>query len=224
MKFLIFVLLASCQTVGQTPSLMSANPPEYKKTMAMKVNGKPGFGVMTAPLAKSYQIDMTFPAKPEILKISTCHKNIIYEKPAIASVLIKMTDGLETGYCPIRIDALDLGGINSSAIIEIENEELPAVLFCDGQRVETHGVSICQAKVGLVQRILFDEVTTFEKLSPDCADLKDTGREAGHVYDFNPTRGDCVYIFHSSKTDTFHRLSVLGYTDTFFSTIGVKAQ
>lgn len=224
MKFILLAFLFGCQTLGQAPALMSNPPAEFKKVMPIKVNGLAGVGALAVPVADSYKIDMTFTAKPEILKISTCHKTLVYENPTITSVTIKMTDGLETGFCPIRVDALDLGGVNSSAVIEVENEKLPAVLFCDGKRTDTKGVSICQARVGLVQRILFDDPVDYEKIDPNCNDLKDAGRVPGHVYDLKPVKGDCVYIFYNRKTDSFHRLYSLGFTDTFFKTIGSKAQ
>lgn len=218
------ILLSGCATVGQVPALLGPNPPDFKKTLKLLVNGKAITGVGTVPLADTYRLDIDFPAKPEILKISTCHKQVVIENPTVKTFFIGSIKGLEnSGYCPIRVDGLDLGGVNSSAVIEIENEALDGVLMCDGDTRRTKGVNICQAKEGLTQRILFFETTTWEKMADDCEDMIPM-TQLGYGFDFNISRGECVYLFHGEKSDTFHRLTTIGYSDVFFKSIKATNQ
>lgn len=224
-KFIFSLLfLASCATVGQSPSLMSTTPITYKKTLALVINDEKIEGAGSVPMATTYRVEAQFPAKPEIIKISTCHKEIIYENPETKTFFLWSVRGIEdTGYCPIRIDAIDLGGMNSSAFIDLQNEELQATIMCNGDTVNSKGVSVCQGKIGLSQRILFLEPVTYEKMSQDCSDLTPMA-QFGIGYDFDIPRGECVYIFHSAKNNTFHRLSTLGYSDILLKTVKVKNQ
>ena len=223
-KVVLAILLTGCQTLGQPPALLGTTPPDYKKTLKLLVNGKVITGVGTVPLADIYRLDIDFPAKPEIVKIATCHKQIVLENPTTKTFFVGSVKGLENdGYCPIRVDGLDLGGINSSAIIEIENETLDAAILCDGETRRTKGVNICQAKAGLTQRILFFEPVTWEKMSDDCADMLPM-TQLGYGYDFDITRGECVYAFYGEKSKAFHRLTTVGYSDIFFKTIKATNQ
>jgi len=212
------LLLSGCATLGQSTGALNPDA-VFKKTLAFTVNGKTAVGTMTVPAADTYRIDAVFPAKPEVVKISTCHKQVVVEKPTTNTFFIGAIKGLEdSGYCPVRIDAIDLGGVNSSAYFEIENETLDAFLLCDGENRKTKGVTVCQAKAGMTQRILFFEEVNFEKMSPDCADMTPM-KQLGYGYDFNISKGECVYLFHGKKSDTFHRVTTIGYSDIFFKTI-----
>ena len=224
MKFIFNIFLFyGCTTLGQSTLALNPNA-VIKKTMALSVNGKAGIGFISVPMADTYRLDLDFPAKPEIVKIATCHREIIIEKPTTKTFFVGSIKGLENdGLCQIHVDALDLGGVNSSAIIEIENEKLDGAVICNGESRHVLGVSVCQGKVGLTQRILFFEPVEFEKMAPDCADMIPMA-QLGFGYDFDISKGYCTYLFHGKKSDTFHRLSTYGYDDIFLNSIKPKNQ
>jgi len=224
--YIALLIFTGCETIGQSPTALNPNS-IYVKNMPMTVNGKIGTGVISVPVANSYRIDITLESKPEIIRFYNCHRELILEKTALTglkqSFYLAPLAGIETdGFCPIYIDALDLSGINASGIIEVQNELLKSAVFCGGAVSNNVGVSICQARVGLSQRILFTEEVIFEKLDGACSDLIPLSHMSG--FDVTVSKGLCVYTFYSKKSDSFHRLVTFGYTDVLLKSVGVKNQ
>ena len=224
--YIALLIFTGCETIGQAPTALNPNS-IFVKNMAMSVNGKTGIGVISVPVSSNYKIEILLESKPEIIRFYNCHRELILEKTALTglkqSFYLAPLAGIETdGFCPVTIDALDLSGINASGIIEFQNEQLKSSVFCGGAVSSNSGVSICQARVGLSQRILFFEDVIFEKLDAACSDLMPLNHMVG--FDVEISKGLCVYTFYSKKSDTFHRLVTFGYTDVLLKSVGVKSQ
>ena len=158
-----FILMSSCSTQGGTFPVTT----NFKKTLSMVVNGTAGKGVLVVNKAPVYEIDITLDDRAELIKLTTCHREIIVERGSFKSkishkVSFRIQAGIENeGFCTINIGAFDLQGQHAWGLVEIKNETLPATQFCNGEARRWDGVSICQARKGLIQRIQFDQPVNY---------------------------------------------------------------
>lgn len=214
------IFFCACSTLGQSP--LSLNPNStYKKNMSVIVNGKSANGMIAVPVDDTYTLDLNFKTKMEVVRIKTCHKEIVYEDYKSNRFFVGAVKQLENvGFCPIEIDALDLAGHNESAIVEFENETLKAAVNCNGEFEKTNGVSVCQSKVGLTQRITFFEKVKGESLTDDCANISGSA----YFFEFEMPKSTCVFLFKSEAGKSFHRLTTFGYTDILMKNITPKNQ
>jgi hypothetical protein len=217
-SWLLGIILAGCASLPN----QKLNPAVfYKRDVQLNINGENFVGVgVPAKDATGYKIKLKAAGKIDLLTITSCHRELTFEKPSQGwfkdgrsfEYFYKPIPGVEDGRgCLLDIGAYEQGkGRHSWATIDFEDgfEQLPAILSCSGERKAVGPVSICQAKSGLFQTIEFKEKV---KVAPsdECNVLK-TKDEL--TYEFEMPTGECTFYF-GTKSKKYHRLTTHGYEE-----------
>lgn len=223
-KSLVITLFFSVITIGCGMLPVKKEEPQsrslddfYKRDLEVCFEGSCGEGVLVVPKKASYNFKIKSKGALDLFTFSTCHREETQEAVGggwfgsdkkMDGTYIPMA-GIETEYCPAYIGGYDKKGMHSWGFIDFETDEakLPAVLMCNGDRVKSNGVSICQSKAGLIQEIRFEKPVTVEF---DAAKCKLPKSEDGKIFRFEQPRGECVLAFFSAEGNV-HRLTLLGY-------------
>jgi hypothetical protein len=213
-----FIVLSACSTVTKPVSPATF----YRRDMGISVDGReyPGYGVL--PLKDSYDIRVTTKHDMDRFTATSCHRQIIEEKvdgagwfskKATYKFTFSRSSGIEkSDPCPLQLTASSDGNEHSWGFLDFEtsSERLPANLECDGWQRTAKGVSVCQAKANLVQKIAFDQpaFTSFDQncSMPIPADKK--------TFIYSMPRGRCVFVF-CSRDKECHRLTTIGYDEAW---------
>ena len=208
MKNLILILFLLPACVTQPLSVDTL----YRKDLLVKVDGANFYGTAVQPKKPSYEMNVYFYKKPTKFVLSSCHRQIVWANPGNG---VKFTykpepDIEQSEYCPLEMGSFDDKGQDSWAIIDFRSgfETLEATLTCNGEgAVKSQGVSLCQSKTKLVQKISFPEPVK-HGVSADCPapESKD-----GMNFLIEMGRGKCLYLFKRGKD--LHRLITFGYDD-----------
>lgn len=229
-KLIVLVALVSCASADK--SILPKVDPEvvYKKDMAIEFNGQTFIGLAVLPAQPSYDFHVIAAGEMDLFTFTNCHREEVSENAGNVSVtkrsfIFKKTTTkknelnmtftptpLENANCPVFMAGYEKDqGRHSWAFIDFENgnDKLDAKLACNGQDKAFKGVSVCQSKVGLVQRISFPGKV---KVSPDagCEFGDKPGIMSGESFDFSIRKGQCVYVFMDANAQT-HKLTTFGY-------------
>lgn len=208
MKYLFLLLF----TIGCVTSRPDAAPEKlYRKDMKLKINGvKSSGGVYVLPKQKAYNIKAYLYKKAVVFKISSCHREWVWSDPGDdVEFRYEPLSGLENeGFCPLELGGFDMKGQHSWAYIDfVDDEELEAQIGCNGRVFSLKGVSVCQCKEGLVQRIVFDRPV--EVLHPErCNSPESTDQKR---FELHINSGKCIYLFTDGSK--VHRMTTIGYDD-----------
>lgn len=213
------LLLASCAGIPQKldPEVF------YKRDLPVCLKDVGCFeGAAVFPDQTTYEFDIApkGEASIDLLLVNSCHREETFEKTATGWWIFKNKSrfkyyyspvaGLEdTGDCSVRINTLEkTQGRHAWFVARFENKKytLPASVFCNGEKKDFHGVSICQSKRGLIQRIKFNEPVMIEA-DPNCPMPK---KAVDGAYEWNVSIGECGYSIISGSGKK-HDLLAIGY-------------
>jgi len=209
------ILFTSCSSVPQKldPKVY------YKRDMVLEVNEFQGDGVLVVPYKDKYEFNITAQGKLDLFTFTTCHREQTKEKaggrwysgPKSTSFDYKPTLLESEGVaCPAILAGYSKKGKHSWGIVEFEHPDLtlPALLSCDGSVYNTRGVSICQAKRGLLQEIKFSEevIVAIENV---CIELTSKDNK---TFRFKMPERECTFRFVTKNgEEKWHRLTTVGY-------------
>lgn len=213
----LFLCLFSCQSIQP-----NVDPDKvYRRDMALKVNGRSAEGVVVIPRAPSYSFEIEARGKLDLFTLQSCSRELIIDAPKSDGIFGKKTkiaftiqpDDMENGpACPFELAGYSKEtGKHSWALVDFETptEKLPAKLNCNGAKYASGGVSACQSRAGLIQRIEFAE-DVLASPDKDC-EIPLTNKR---VFEFPLRAGYCVYAFVAAKDmSKVHRLTTIGYED-----------
>lgn len=208
MRLVLIFMLFGCATVQPQMDTQKL----YRKDMAVKVDGVKMYGgTYVLNKRKAYEIKAyLYTRSVVVFKASSCHREIVWMKPGKdVEFIYKPLNKLENdGYCPLELGGFDTKAQHSWAFFDFINEEnAPANLACNGVVSTVYGVSICQTRSGLIQRIEFQgRMEGYNLKRCNKAETEDY-----KTFTIEVNRGKCVYFFRG-KTVT-HRLTTLGYDD-----------
>lgn len=176
-----------------------------------------GAGVM--PEAASYKITVFPSGKADMITVSSCHREEKNANPPKDSwysegytFQIDLVTGLESKKsCPIDIGVYErVAGRHGWALLAINSgrEKLPAVTKCNGRVKQYTGVSVCQAKKGLIQKYEFKTpVAVASSGGCEITEAKDQMN-----WEFPIPRGQCtVYFIDKKNPDNFHQANLFGF-------------
>jgi hypothetical protein len=210
---LLFILI-SCAEIQQ-----NLNPDiYYKRDMLLEVNGVKGSGTLVVPQNSPYTFNIEAKGALDMLDFQTCHRDIIKEKAGNGGIFgndkkakidyIPVSGIEDTGDCDIIASGYNIKGKHSWAYLAIESSKytLPAFIKCDGSMYNSRGLTICQAKTGLEEKIEFASQVGYipQKNCP-------VKTEDDKNFTFFPNKGECVIIFKSKISEKFHRLVIIGF-------------
>ena len=215
LAILIF-LLSGCNGTGSVSPDASTF---YKRDIRIAVAGHTYYGVAVLPSKARYTLDMEFSGTLDLFTFTDCHQQIARERAGNGGIFgpknqirIDYEPKFAQGtYCPIEIGGYEAEkGRHSWGFIDFKTdaETLPAVVECNGYRVDSDGVSVCQALEGLAQRITFP-VPVDTSAEATCGKMES---EDGKAFEFPISKGRCVFAFRERDgARRIHRLTTLGY-------------
>lgn len=199
----------------------------YKKDMSIIFNGVTYQGFAVLPEQKSYELHIVAQGDLDVFTFTNCHREEVSEEAWNVTekrgsfIFKKTTDKKKEikliyapgsveldGPCGVYLAGFEKGqGRHSWGFIEFESsqDKMTAEVSCNGQVKSFNGVSVCQSKNGLIQKIKFDRPVM---LSPDenCS----IGSTSGQEFTFNIHKGQCIYVFMDAENNS-HRLTTFGY-------------
>ncbi len=208
---LLLLFMIGCSSVGDL------NVPNagvfYKRDLEMEINGLDIDGVYVAPYAKKYEIEGKSKHTIELLKIFSCHREYTAEKVGRSFEYDFYPRELELdGPCSLEIAGFDENGQHTWAFIEFyRGEKLQATIDCNGYTMRKTGVSICQAREGLRQRIKFDEAVKMKMASSSTCQTPFT-EDGGITWQYTISPKRCLYVYYKDRSN-IHRHITLGYED-----------
>lgn len=207
----ILLCIAGCTTVAQSYDQGKT----YRHELQLEVNGIQGRGTLVLPEASSYRIKGKSAGRLDFLTLTTCHREFIAEQQGHSfEYEFKPSPPIEgQGACPLHISGYEQQkGRHVWAVIDFQGKEyqLPGKLFCDGAVVVAQGVSICQSRAGLEQRLEFGEETITATAEGEKAKECSVPNLSGQAWAWKTAKGECVYTF-KGKSGRYHRLTTIGY-------------
>lgn len=191
----------------------------YRRDIVVTINGEKFVGTGVPKKADKYEMEIKAKGVINMMTISTCHREVQMEYPDpswfqkgnVQKWTYVPVKGIEdVKGCMMEIGSFEKGkGRHGWAAIDFLNgfESVPATLQCDGVTRSVGPVSICQAKEGLVQKIIFDRRM---KVAPDRDECKVLRTIDEKTYTFQMPSEECTYYFGDIE-GKFHRLTLIGY-------------
>jgi hypothetical protein len=191
---------------------------DYRRTLELDVNSMKGVGNLVAPQAPSYNLKLKADMDLDFLVLKSCNREVIAEKNGSSFVYnYSPLPGIEDNRaCPVMITGVEKSTAKKVwGYLDFQDQRnlLPATVKCNGEMKRYGGVSVCQAKAGLIQRIEFDGEALGEALTdihPDCALTQINPK----TFEFKMARGLCYFKFvEKAAPNRFHRLSSFGWDE-----------
>lgn len=216
-SILPILMIASCCT----PQSATVPPSQIvRASLRFAVDGQKCSGTCVVQRKTSQKFTFYLPEKTKRVLIQTCHRQIAINNPArdfvydyVPAMFLENWDE-----CGLEAIATTQAGNVLVAMAEFtSNETLAARHWCNGTFVQNApGVSFCQARVGLIQRIAFDEPVDVAS-GKDCPPIEGE-RSSGtymstQVFTYAVGKDLCIYNFLAKKKEEtkFHRLVTRGY-------------
>jgi hypothetical protein len=181
-----------------------------------------GSGVL--PYEDKYEITINHTSALNYLAINTCHREITSENPSkgifkkSSEYVLTYNPSLEDGRaCPLYVAAYNKTGAHGWGVIAFEHPDftLPSKVHCNGDLTEYNGVSICESRFDLIQRIEFEEevlairpVNGSAEREEDCPTLSTTDKK---TFEFLMPNRECIYGFIEPKSNRKHKFYTIGY-------------
>jgi hypothetical protein len=220
-KLVIIVFLLSIISCADTQ--IKIDPlKHYKHDIYIWSRDSEGLGVIVAPKRDVYNFSFESEGIMDFFTFTTCSRQIAIEdahsgmKRKKVWIEYKPNDIEKTQVCPAVIRSYSESGRHAYGFIDFENDldVLSAKLTCGEIISNNKGVSVCQGREGLINKIEFD---TEVLISPDkgCDSIKsENGTWSGKGFIFNIDKGPCLTVFmEKAPPHRMHRLNTLGYSE-----------
>ena len=181
-------------------------------------------GVVVLPFEETYKVKVISFGKMDFFRMTSCHEEFlsndrdkgIFNKNG--ETTFEYTPTIERKMaCPLAISTYNKKQNHGWGLLVFENPKykLKAKLSCNGYVMQASGVSICQSKKGLMQRIEFNEKVMRVKPIAGQADRKEIcpvlQSDDDKTFTFLIPPRECIYAFISYKTNQIHKLYTIGY-------------
>ena len=229
MKFILPLLLLLTGCLATMP-VQKLNPATYYVNdvcfthYLSKRNSTSFCGVGVLPHQDSYNLRIENKGKLNFFAMTSCHRErstenydkSIFRKDGRISVTYIPT--LEKGKaCALYIAAYNRRGKHGWGALFFEHPrfQLQAKIECNGKKYEGNGVSVCQSRQGLIQKISFEKDVVAIKPVDGPAERKKpcpvlTSKDNKTFEFLMPTR-ECIYGFVERGTKKIHMLNTIGY-------------
>lgn len=219
----VMLSISGCSALSPAPAVQEKSTDKfYRRDMEIFVDGVryPGYGVL--PVKDNYKFEARTKHDMDRFAATTCHRQIVEEKVDGSNWLKKSAkykfDFARFGSveksdpCPLELVASADSNDHSWAFFEFQSPayKLKAKVECDGWSADFIGVSVCQTKKGLTQKITFSEIVKTDPEKEGCV----TESRDGKTFEFDMPVGRCVSVF-CAKSGDCHRLTTLGYDEAW---------
>lgn len=183
-------------------------------------------GASVLPYAESYEFEVQGYGKLDFFSLTTCHEEVTTERPdkgifkKNGKTKVRYVPTLEKRLkCPLFISAYNKRQRHAWGVMVFETPDykLNARVYCNGHVSKTNGVSICQSRAGLIQRIEFDEpvkpvapvsgAADRAKACPVIANDGDT------FIQYPIPERECIYGFIGKRSGEVHQHYSIGYEE-----------
>jgi hypothetical protein len=220
-KFIaLILLLTGCGTVPK--EAMPQKFDYYRAEIKFTIGDRSYKGLAVTPFLSTIQITLQSPVALDRLEISSCSRHVVlrdvdsspggwWGSSGKTTYFYTPTANESEGNCPIHFQAFSKDVQKAWGMVFIRTDQtLPATLDCNdtaGSHNGWAGISPCQTKAGMDQRISFDVPVQY-KASAECqitpvTDSHDT------AFKVRSTGGFCKASFSDGKR--FNDLVLLGY-------------
>jgi hypothetical protein len=211
MKILVLILSILVVIGCNTPvAVQEIKTFSNEANLAFSIDNVSYVGMAAIPRKRTQIIKFNVGKSAERIVISTCHGAVTTINPPNPFVfeyypvhLIEDTVDI----CPLKAEVASKDAPLALAVIDFYGDEvsMPSWVTCNRLSTRAGGASVCQAPVGLIQRITFDEAVMAE---PDdaCNKIECDGGNCT----FRVAPKYCTYIFKGFKTEKYHRILVRG--------------
>lgn len=197
----------------------------YRKTKLVREKAE-FCGVGVLPYLDEYKIKVKAKGDLNFFALTTCHEETTSENPDSGwkrkdgEVSFTYKPTMERGKaCPLYVSAYNRKQRHSWGIVAFEHPryEMNATLSCNGYVEDYNGVSICQSREALIQKIEFDEPVKLVRPINGAADRKgpcpDIGEDGKKEYTFKIPERECVYGFIGRESGKLHQMYTIGYEE-----------
>lgn len=215
-RYLFLLMIIGCSQVSIKPEINKF----YKMDLYIYSEEKSGIGTLVLPRRSNYSIYIESDGKINLLTFRTCSREISIQDPRQGlsrkkfTIDYKPNEIEQAGMCQTEVMALNIEGKNSLGFIDFEDlsTTLHAINICGGVTELTGGVSICQERENMIEKIKFDvEVMAM----PNNCKLD---AERGTEFTYVMPRGRCVIAFVETRLPhRTHRHTLLGYESQLLS-------
>ncbi|MGV8130678.1 MAG: hypothetical protein ACP5N7_01085 [Candidatus Pacearchaeota archaeon] len=214
----ILMLALSCSSIQLPVDLTK----KYKLNLGIQNKEFYDVGMIVLPKKPLYSIIFDSDGKQDFLSFKTCSREMIIldGKRLLTRKQVQINyspnEIEQNRFCPSHIDSISEGGYMEKGYIDYENDQdiLNAKVICAEKTEEKKGVSVCQSRVGTIQKIEFDNEVI---VSPGdgCKNIRsENGNWTGKGFVYNIELDFCVYLFMEKKVPRrTHRLTTYGYND-----------
>lgn len=218
---LIFVMIFLSESCSTIQTNMDATK-KYKQDLYIENKEFSGVGMLVLPKKDLYSIIFESDGKMDAFFFRTCSREIFIEDARRGlnrkqvQVNYRPNEIEATTTCPAHVQAVSQDGGYSVGFVDFENgiDTVKARLMCGEHIQSVNGASVCQGRVGLIQKIDFDEEMV---VSPymGCENIKsENGTWQGKGFIINIERDYCSFVFMQKKGEhKTHRLTTYGYED-----------
>jgi hypothetical protein len=184
---LLILCLWGCSTAEITQPIMKEDI-NYQRDAQMEVlwarDGKwvgprqvTGMGII--PMSSHYRVKVMPPGKADMITVTSCHREIKTPRPDkqgggwFSKGHYEFTIPITGTVDQKELCSLDIGiyerekGRHAWGTLAVEDNEkfkLHATANCNGEVIPYKGVSVCQAKKGLIQEYIFDRPVSYAKV------------------------------------------------------------
>lgn len=192
----------------------------YKMDLELS-SGKYGQGMLVLPDKLESKILISAPAKLDVLLFRSCSREMVIEKPSYRLdrseylITYKRNEIEQQPACSVDIQVYNKNHVASYGFIDFEDvtATIPALILCGEKEELFNGVSVCQSRVGLLQKIKFNEEVEIETYEGCDKIISIDQTNKGKEFILEATKDYCIYVFKSGLKR--HRLTVYGYEDVF---------
>lgn len=183
-------------------------------------------GVGVLPYLEKYDIEVKSFGKLNYFSLTTCHEESTTENPddgifkKNGLVKIRYTPTIERGKaCPMYVAAYNRAQKHAWGILLLEDPryQLEATVHCNGYVLDYNGVSICQSRKELVQKISFNEpvklIDPVQGAAGKHEPCPPIGVDGQKEYEFLIPGRECYYGFIGMESKKIHKLLTIGYED-----------
>jgi hypothetical protein len=223
---MVLTLFLGCVSKGQLATKLPLY--NYKGDIEISVDGRAFEGMGVTILNGPKRIVLKSKARFDLLRISSCHREMTFEKIDYREGWFGMggesarefvfdyspLDVEKEEFCPLYFEAYEkrtgsLDGVVAAwgMLIFRTTEFLPSRTECNGTGWSFKGISACQTRAGLEQTISFERKITRHISNPLCQIEPKSDRS----FRVRGGKGFCYATFTDGKEK--HRLVLLGYDE-----------
>lgn len=203
------------------------NAKAFTPKLDMQVNWWTGVNAIDLELTHEFHIK----AKGELdfLAITSCHRYIaMTDASNVTKTIFKIKRKNEykftftpsiverSGYCPLWLHSFEKDSNRHSRgliLFKRKNYKLVARVFCDGKSFTNTGVAGCNAKIGTIQALKFEEPVTY---TSKCLNYKkkfwDFTKKSKQYVKLQVVKdGVCAYIFKGNKSKKLFRFVIISH-------------